>query len=147
MTDLHNKLNQVVDFHGHRCPGIAYGLRIALTAIEEIDIKQGDETIVQAESNLCPIDAIQVITGCTLGNGKLIFMPTGKQVFSFWNITAGKAVRIVCNKILQKPTGVDQIKSAKSLLESKIDAILASESTEFLEISTIHTDPPVSQRF
>ncbi|MBU2512496.1 formylmethanofuran dehydrogenase subunit E family protein [bacterium] len=144
---LHSQLNQVADFHGHRCPGIAYGLRVALTAIQEIDIKPGDDVIVQTETSLCPVDAIQVITGCTFGNGKLVFNPTGKQTFSFWNLTSGRAIRITCNKIGTIQADIDPSKPAMSLLESKIDVVLQSEIKDFLEISIIPANPPENQRF
>ncbi len=51
-----------------------------------------------SENDACGIDAIQVILGCSIGKGTLLFHMTGKQAFSFYNRAAGKSVRLVLKK-------------------------------------------------
>ena len=46
------------------------------------------------ENDACMIDAIQYITGCTMGKGNLIFRDHGKPVYTFILRNGEKAVRI-----------------------------------------------------
>ena len=69
-----------VDFHGHECPGLAIGFKVALGAIEELGLKfsQDEELLCITENDACGVDAVQVITGCTMGKGNLMYKATGK---------------------------------------------------------------------
>jgi formylmethanofuran dehydrogenase subunit E len=79
-----NKFNDIIDFHGHMCPGLALGYRVALCALEQLGDRAADEELVAiVENNSCAVDAIQVFTGCTFGKGNLIFKDYGKQVYTF----------------------------------------------------------------
>jgi formylmethanofuran dehydrogenase subunit E len=74
----------VVDFHGHVCPGLALGYRVSIFALKELGERAADEELVAiVENNSCAVDAVQVITGCTFGKGNLIFKDYGKQVYTF----------------------------------------------------------------
>ena len=76
---------KVVEFHGHTCPGVAYGYRAALEALArmEIDPAEDEELVAIVETDSCGVDAIQVLTGCTFGKGNLVFNDYGKNVFTF----------------------------------------------------------------
>jgi formylmethanofuran dehydrogenase subunit E len=79
-----DKFKDVVDFHGHTCPGLALGYRVALCALKQIGDRAADEELVAiVENNSCAVDAIQVVTGCTFGKGNLIFKDYGKQAYTF----------------------------------------------------------------
>jgi len=78
------KFKDVADFHGHTCPGLALGYRVAILALDKLGDRAVDEELVAiVENNSCAVDAVQVITGCTLGKGNLIFRDYGKQVYTF----------------------------------------------------------------
>lgn len=78
------KFKDVVDFHGHACPGLAIGYKVALFALKNLGNRASDEEFVAiVENNSCAVDAIQLITGCTFGKGNLIFRDYGKQVYIF----------------------------------------------------------------
>lgn len=99
--------DDVVDFHGHSCPGLALGYRVSLRAIREFKGRSEDEELVAiVENNSCAVDAVQVMTGCTFGKGNLIFRDYGKQVYTFIQRPSGKGIRISID--WQKP-----IESAK----------------------------------
>ena len=51
-----------------------------------------------SENDACGVDAIQVILGCSIGKGNLLFHMRGKQAFSFYNRRTGRSVRLVLNK-------------------------------------------------
>lgn len=87
--------DDVVSFHGHACPGLAIGFRVAEFALQELGEKAADEELVAVvENNSCAVDAVQVMAGCTFGKGNLIFKDYGKQVYTFIRRPSGKAVRI-----------------------------------------------------
>ena len=72
-----------VKFHGHACPGLAIGYRVANLALKEFGLRARDEELVAiVENNSCAVDAIQFICGCTFGKGNLIFKDYGKQRLS-----------------------------------------------------------------
>lgn len=83
-------------FHGHTCPGVAIGIRAAEIALREIGPHSADEEIVAiVETDMCGVDAIQYLTGCTFGKGNLIHLDYGKNAFTFIRRSDGKALRII----------------------------------------------------
>jgi formylmethanofuran dehydrogenase subunit E len=85
----------VVKFHGHTCPGLALGYRVAKLILKELGQRSTDEEIVAiVENNSCAVDAVQVMTGCTFGKGNLIFRDYGKQVYTFIRRSSGRGIRI-----------------------------------------------------
>ncbi len=88
-------LDRVVEFHGHMCPGLAMGVQAALIGLREIGPHAKDEEVVAVvETDMCGVDAIQFLTGCTFGKGNLIHKDFGKTAFSFYRRSDGRAVRI-----------------------------------------------------
>ena len=87
-------IEKTTEFHGHWCPGLAIGIRVAEWALNEMG-KAGDEEIVAVvETDMCGVDAIQFLTGCTFGKGNLIHRDYGKNAFSFYRRRDGKAARL-----------------------------------------------------
>ncbi len=85
----------VAEFHGHVCPGLAIGYRVARFALEKLGPKAEDEELVAVvENDSCAVDAVQVLTGCTFGKGNLIYRDFGKQVYTFMKRPAGDALRV-----------------------------------------------------
>lgn len=89
-------LDEVVAFHGHLCPGILIGYRAALIGLRELGVgrAQDEELVAIAETDACGLDAVQVLTGCTMGKGNLILRDWGKQVFTFGRRGDGRMVRV-----------------------------------------------------
>ncbi|NTV15797.1 MAG: formylmethanofuran dehydrogenase, partial [Desulfobulbaceae bacterium] len=79
-------------FHGHTCPGLAFGFRVARVAIRELGLSRAEdeELVAVVENDSCAVDAIQVLTGCTFGKGNLIFRDHGKQVYTFFKRATGE---------------------------------------------------------
>ena len=83
-------------FHGHMCPGLAIGMRAAEVALRDIGSHAQDEEVVAVvETDMCGVDAIQFLIGCTFGKGNLIHLDYGKNVFTFYHRSDGKGVRVV----------------------------------------------------
>ncbi|RDI75829.1 Formylmethanofuran dehydrogenase subunit E [Gaiella occulta] len=88
-------VERVVAFHGHMCPGLAMGIQASLIALREIGAHAMDEEVVAAvETDMCGVDAIQFLTGCTFGKGNLVHRDYGKNAYTFWRRSDGKAIRI-----------------------------------------------------
>ena len=84
-------------FHGHECGGLTIGYKASLYAIQllQLEFSDDEQVVCIAENDACGIDAIQVMLGCSIGKGNLLFHMRGKQAFSFYNRKTGKSVRLV----------------------------------------------------
>ena len=91
--------SEVTKFHGHVCPGTAIGYRAGEIALNELEASRStdEELLVVVENDSCSVDAIQIVTGCTMGKGNLIFKDYGKHVYTFFNRESGNVLRISLN--------------------------------------------------
>ena len=94
-----------VAFHGHECGGLTIGYKASLYAIEllKLEFSQDEQVVCIAENDACGIDAIQVMLGCSIGKGNLLFHMRGKSAYSFYNRKTGKSVRLV---LKPRPEGI-----------------------------------------
>lgn len=96
----HPQLEDLVAFHGHFCPGLAMGVRVAEAAVVALGAPADDEALVAVvETNNCAVDAIQFLLGCTYGKGRLIHLDHGKNVFTIARRRDGRAVRVTLKPI------------------------------------------------
>lgn len=84
-------------FHGHKCGGLTIGYKAALYAkkLLNLDFSEDEDVVCISENDACGVDAVQVILGCSVGKGNLLFHMRGKQAFSFFNRKTNEAVRLV----------------------------------------------------
>ncbi|MBP2133066.1 formylmethanofuran dehydrogenase subunit E [Methanomicrobium sp. W14] len=96
MTQSIKSFDEAAEFHGHKCPGLAYGYKAAEYALKELSHgrSEDEELVAIVENDACGIDAIQFLTGCTIGKGNLIFRDYGKQVYTFIKRDNSDAVRL-----------------------------------------------------
>ena len=101
---------KAVAFHGHVCGGLMIGYKASLYAIELLGLtfSDGEQVVCVAENDACGVDAIQVLLGCSVGKGNLLFHMTGKQAFSFYERKSGRSVRLV---LRPKPEGMTREES------------------------------------
>ena len=94
-----------VAFHGHECGGLTIGYKASLYAIQllHLEFSADEQVVCITENDACGVDAIQVMLGCSIGKGNLLFHMRGKQAFSFYNRKTGKSVRLV---LKPKPEGM-----------------------------------------
>ncbi len=113
---------KAVEFHGHECPGLAIGVK----AVEAAKIKmntefsQDEEIVCITENDACGVDAVQVLAGCSIGKGNLIYRGTGKQAFTFFKRKTGEGLRVVLKSFNKE---MDRIQRQKYILESDINEI------------------------
>jgi formylmethanofuran dehydrogenase subunit E len=117
-----------VDFHGHSCPGLAIGYRVAKAGLREIAGKRDkdEELVAIVENDACGVDAIQFLTGCTLGKGNLIFRDFGKHVYTLACRNSGKAVRISVSGDWRR----DEDERARAIRERVAKGTATEEETE-----------------
>lgn len=112
-------LELAIQFHGHICPGLLMGVRVAEFAQKHLDIDQDydEELLAVVETDSCGVDAIQSILGCTFGKGNLIFKDYGKNVYTIASREKNRAVRIA-QKFKSQPDADSQ---RYRQLNSKLD--------------------------
>lgn len=101
--DFEKLLEESVKIHGHLCPGQVLGVRLSMLGLKMIDIEdpKGEnrkDFIVFVEIDRCATDAIQSVTGCSLGKRSLKFLDYGKMAATFFNQKTNKAVRILAKE-------------------------------------------------
>lgn len=102
-TDVFNfeeLLSESSRIHRHLCPGQVLGVRMAMFGLDKIGIydPKGDDRkkiYIFVEVDRCATDALQSVTGCSLGKRTMKFMDYGKMAATFVNLSTGKAVRVV----------------------------------------------------
>ena len=155
---------RAVEFHGHSCPGLATGFRVAQIAISRLnEVRSADEEIVAiVENDACGIDGIMLLTGCTLGKGNLIYRDFGKQVYTFASRNSGLALRIAVNseilhnatpeitKLRQKVFGgtatQEEQEAFGQIQKQKIEHLLNMPAEDFCKVEKINFTLPGKAR-
>jgi formylmethanofuran dehydrogenase subunit E len=86
------------DLHGHHCAGQVLGVRMAMVGCREVGIgepKGCKKLVVYVEMDRCATDAVQAVTGCSLGKRTLKFLDYGKMAATFVNTETQQAVRVL----------------------------------------------------
>jgi len=150
-------LKKVLEFHGHMCPGVAIGYRLAKAALAALGYSHPDEgdLVTIAESDRCTIDPFQIILGCTLGKGKLYINSTGKQAFSVGCRKSGKAVRVIqlpynysaesddlTRRVMAGRVTDEEYRQYKTARESRIQEILTMPAAELLKVESVSLTLP-----
>ena len=91
---MEEDFKKAAEFHGHVCPGLAMGYRVARYVKAHYPRSEDEELVCIAENKSCSVDAVQFLLGCTAGKGNLIVIDNGKQAFTFYSRNQGKALRI-----------------------------------------------------
>lgn len=147
------KLQETVRFHGHMCAGLALGARAAEIGLRELEATPG-EMVAAVETHTCSADAIQALTGCTLGNGKLFYRDYAKNAYTFWG-PDGSALRLVAHPD-QRPQGFweslarvqggtagdDELKAFFTLQQEWSDQILQTPDEGLFHIQRVEEPPP-----
>lgn len=99
MEDFEELLEKSTKIHGHVCAGQVIGVRMSMLGLREINIddprgKQRKEFYVLVEIDRCATDAIQTVTGCSLGKRSMKWLDYGIMAATFVNLKTGKAVRV-----------------------------------------------------
>jgi formylmethanofuran dehydrogenase subunit E len=155
--------SDVVSFHGHSCMGLAMGYRVSEAALKALrsDRDIDEEMVAIVENDSCAVDAVQFVTGCTMGKGNLFFVDHGKQVYTFINRNTDQAVRIVARgldeqkyaalpklrqKIASGEAGKDDQNLFKQLIEQALTDYLAAPLEETATVEIVDCEIPSKAR-
>jgi iron complex transport system ATP-binding protein len=112
MNDYEFYLKKTGDYHGHICGGIALGTKMTLAAMKALGMDPGvnnKNLIVYTEIDRCMTDAVQVITGCSLGHRSLKYVDYGKFAATFINTDTGKAVRATIKESFDSNRPIEEV--------------------------------------
>ena len=103
MDTFENLLAESTRIHGHLCAGQVIGVRMAMEGLQRIEItdpKGADrkKLYVLVEIDRCATDAIQSVTGCSLGKRSLRWVDFGVMAATFVNLGNDVAVRVTARE-------------------------------------------------
>ena len=127
---------EIVSFHGHECPGLAIGYRMAAAAVDELrSIRSADEELVAiVENDACGVDALQCVTGCTFGKGNLLFRDYGKQVYTVYSRRTRTGVRVLFHgKDITDEMRSDRTALADFILTAPVESIISVKHVSITE--------------
>lgn len=155
-----NLIEKTIEFHSHNCPGLSIGIRASELAIKELNIHNAAESVCVTETDMCGVDAIQFLTGCTFGKGNLIHKDYGKSAFTFYDRDAGKGIRAVLKeniagaskteadnarvlmaKVMQGTATKEEEKMAIEKRAQRIDQIMTASLFDLFTLEKIDTPP------
>jgi formylmethanofuran dehydrogenase subunit E len=155
-TMVDEDLRETIQFHGHLCPGLALGYRVAKAALRELkaDRPHDEELVAIVENDSCAADAVQFVTGCTFGKGNLVFHDYGKHVYTVYNRRTSQGVRIsedfrgfegdqrFAELKKRQEAGEDVSRERQAYLMEKAAAILKADEKELFTVQPVSTIPP-----
>lgn len=155
---MDDDFKEAVKFHGHICPGLAIGYRVAKYAKEHYPRSEDEELVAIAENKSCSVDAIQALLGCTFGKGNLVCNDFGKQVFTIYSREKGKALRIYfkgevlegMDRLRQKAAegtlSTEEKRDLEAMREKLIQKILRAPDDELLSVTEVSIPAPEKAR-
>lgn len=139
-------LDESVKTHGHLCPGQVLGVRMSMLGLRSIGIndpKGADRKkfIVYVEIDRCATDAIQSVTGCSLGKRSLKYLDFGKMAATYVNLETGKAVRLVA-KEESKDTAKNYFPDIEDKYKGQLEAYKVMPDDELFESTDVKVNVP-----
>lgn len=116
-------IEETIKFHGHSCPGLALGIRAAELALAKLGRASDEEIVAVVETDMCGVDAVQFLTGCTFGKGNLIHLDYGKNAFTFYRRSDGKGIRIVTKSRTSRDQDDELSALRKKMLKEKLTPV------------------------
>ena len=89
---------RVREFHGFTAPGVLIGGFMVDLAWRRLPKETRFEAI--SETPKCLPDAVQLLTPCTIGNGWLTIVDTGRYALCFYDKESGRGVRVAVDAAL-----------------------------------------------
>ena len=138
------------------------GIRAAEAALREVGSHSSDEEVVALpKTDMCGVDAIQYLTGCTFGKGNLIHLDYSKNAYTFVRRSDGKAVRVsslpgafdrspehneLSAKVRDGSATEEEQARYKELRENRTEAILQAPEEELYAVEAVAVEIPPRAR-
>ncbi|MDI6744354.1 MAG: FmdE family protein [Thermodesulfovibrionales bacterium] len=135
-------LDESVKIHGHLCPGQVLGVKMSMlgmrgAGIEDPKGKDRKNIIVFVEMDRCATDAVQSVTGCSLGHRTMKFMDYGKMAATFVNLKTGRAVRVMA-KEEARGKAKEYFPEAENKYAAQLEAYKIMPDEELFEVMNVN---------
>lgn len=142
MSDFEVLLQESVRTHGHLCPGQVLGVKMSMLGLREIGItdpkgKDRKSIIVFVEIDRCATDALQSVTGCSLGHRTMKFMDYGKMAATFVNLKTGKAVRVIARDESRR-MAKEYFHETENKYEAQVKAYKIMSEKDLFDVMEVH---------
>jgi len=114
------------------------------------------------ETDMCGVDAVQFLTGCTFGKGNLIHRDFGKNAYTFVRRSDGRAIRISTRpggwgppdperealfpKIRSGAASPEERKRFFALMQQRSELVMAMPIEEMYRVEEVDTAVPPAAR-
>jgi len=134
-------LKESVTIHGHLCAGQVLGVKMSILGLKEIGIedpkrKERKNIIVFVEMDRCATDAVQSVTGCSLGHRTMKFMDYGKMAATFMNLKTARAVRIIAREDARE-TAREYFPEIEDKYKAQIEAYKVMHEEELFDLMDV----------
>lgn len=157
---MENTLKELISFRGSSDPGVAYGIKMVQAAKDFLKIRNLKKANLYAiaETSRCLPDAIEFLTGCTVGNGRLLIKDYSKMAASFIDLDTKRGVRVIITPKFQRRDITHSRKSVGFKRQRKFaelirhhkqyaERILEAPAEELLRVQEIELlEPPATPR-
>jgi formylmethanofuran dehydrogenase subunit E len=139
-------LEESARIHGHLCAGQVLGVRLAMLGLRllGIDDPKGRDRksfVVYVEIDRCATDAIQSVTGCSLGKRSLKWVDYGIMAATFVHLKTGKAYRIVAREE-SRELSKRYFPDIKDKYRCQLEAYKVMKDEELFEVQEVQVDIP-----
>jgi formylmethanofuran dehydrogenase subunit E len=146
MKDFEELLSESTKIHGHICAGQVIGVRMSMIGLREIGIddprgKQRKDFYVLVEIDRCATDAIQTVTGCSLGKRSLKWLDYGIMAATFVNLKTGKAFRVTALEEARE-TSKKYCPAIGDKYKQQLEAYRVMPEEELFRVQPVQVDIP-----
>jgi formylmethanofuran dehydrogenase subunit E len=139
-------LEESARIHGHLCPGQVLGVRMSMVGLREIGIgdpkgKDRKDIMVFVEMDRCATDAVQSVTGCSLGKRTLKFLDYGKMAATYLNLRTGRAVRVLAREDA-KEKAKTYFPESEEKYAAQREAYKIMDESDLFEVSQVSVTVP-----
>jgi len=162
ITLLPLELANLAYFHGHVCPELAVGYRAVLLARQEVGLEREHAAhyFVLVENMSSSIEAVQLLTGCTIGNQNFFAYDLGKHVYYFGKAESGcipvdvlrlslvnpvvdlNLDRKLDNRIMTGKAGAAELSHYEDAVSDSVQKILELSDNTLFSKKTVSIYPP-----
>lgn len=139
-------LETSVRIHGHLCAGQVLGVRMSMLGLREAGLedpkgKDRKNIIVYVEMDRCATDAVQSVTGCSLGHRTMKFMDYGKMAATFVNLESGKAIRVIARED-SREKAKDRFPEIGDKYKAQLEAYKVMTDDELFDVMEVSVSIP-----
>ena len=142
-------LNIVKLFHGYMAPGVIIGGFMVDTAVRKL----ANDILYNAicETQSCLPDAIQILTPCTIGNGWLKIISSGRYALALYDKSNGEGVRVFLDAEKVEPwkeirAWYLKLKSKSEQDSEEILREIKEAGNSILNIQHVHIKPQIAEK-